>query len=54
MLLNGIPSFRLEKDVIAAEIEVLKTMGVEFRFGIDVGSDVTIQQLRDEGYKHSI
>ena len=48
---NGIPSFRLEKDVIAAEIEVLKTMGVEFRFGIDVGSDVTIQQLRDEGYK---
>lgn len=51
MLLNGIPSFRLEKDVIAAEIEVLKTMGVKFRFGIDVGSDVTIQQLRDEGYK---
>ena len=51
MLLKGIPSFRLEKDVIAAEIEVLKTMGVEFRFGIDVGSDVTIQQLRDEGYK---
>lgn len=51
MLLNGIPSFRLEKDVIATEIEVLKTMGVEFRFGIDVGSDVTIQQLRDEGYK---
>lgn len=51
MLLNGIPSFRLEKDVIAAEIEVLETMGVEFRFGIDVGSDVTIQQLRDEGYK---
>lgn len=51
MLLNGIPSFRLEKDVIEAEIEVLETMGVEFRFGIDVGSDVTIQQLRDEGYK---
>ena len=51
MLLNGIPSFRLEKDVIAAEIEVLETMGVEFRFGIDVGSDVTIQKLRDEGYK---
>ena len=51
MLLNGIPSFRLEKDVIAAEIEVLETMGVEFRFSIDVGSDVTIQQLRDEGYK---
>ena len=51
MLLNGIPSFRLEKDVIAAEIEVLKTMGVGLRFGIDVGSDVTIQQLRDEGYK---
>ena len=51
MLLNGIPNFRLEKEVIDAEIDVLKKMGVEFRCGVNVGSDVTIQDLRHEGYK---
>ena len=51
MLTLGIPSFRLEKDVLNAEIDILKDMGVEFRCGVEVGKDVTIQQLRDEGYK---
>lgn len=51
MLLYGIPSFRLEKDVIAAEISVLEAMGIEFKFGVEVGKDTTIQKLRDEGYK---
>ena len=51
MLLYGIPSFRLEKDVIAAEISVLEAMGIEFKFGVEVGTDTTIQKLRDEGYK---
>ena len=51
MLMNGIPSFRLEKDVIAAEIDVLKQMGVEFRTGVEVGKDVTIPELKAEGYK---
>ena len=51
MLTLGIPSFRLEKDVVNAEIDILKAMGVEFKCGVEVGKDVTIQQLRDEGYK---
>ena len=51
MLMNGIPSFRLEKDVIEAEIDVLKQMGVEFKCGVNVGEDVTIQDLRHEGYR---
>lgn len=51
MLLNGIPSFRLEKSVIEAEIDVLRKMGVEFRCGVEVGSDITIPELRKEGYK---
>ena len=51
MLTLGIPSFRLEKDVLNAEIDILKEMGIEFRCGVEVGKDVTIQQLRDEGYK---
>lgn len=51
MLTYGIPSYKLEKDVIDAEIEIIKEMGVEIRTGIEVGKDVTIQSLRDEGYK---
>lgn len=51
MLMNGIPSFRLEKDVVQAEIDVLTEMGVEFKCGVEVGKDVTIAQLREQGYK---
>ena len=51
MLTRAIPSFRLEKDVVEAEIDVLRQLGVEFRCGVEVGRDVTIQQLRAEGYE---
>ena len=50
MLRYGIPEFRLEKAVLDAEIDVLKMLGVEFKCGVEVGKDVTIQQLREEGY----
>ncbi len=51
MLMNGIPSFRLEKKVIDAEIDVLKAMGIEFKCNIEIGKDLTIEQLRQEGYQ---
>ena len=51
MLMNGIPDFRLEKDVVEAEIDILREMGVEFRCGVEVGKDVTIAELREQGYK---
>ncbi|MBQ6465382.1 MAG: FAD-dependent oxidoreductase [Oscillospiraceae bacterium] len=51
MLTLGIPSFRLEKSVIQAEIDVLRELGVEFRTGVEVGKDVTLDALRQEGYK---
>ena len=51
MLSHGIPSYRLEKNVLDAEIDVIKEMGVEFRFGVEVGKDVTISDLRKQGYK---
>ena len=51
MLMNGIPSFRLEKDVVDAEIDILRQMGVEFKCGVEVGKDVTIPELRRMGYK---
>ena len=51
MLTLGIPNFRLEKDVLNAEIDILREMGVEFRCGVEVGKDITIEQLRAQGYK---
>ena len=50
MLRYGIPSFRLEKTVLDAEIDVLKELGVIFRCGVEVGKDITVQQLREQGY----
>jgi len=51
MLTLGIPAFRLEKDVIVSEIDVLRELGVEFKTGIEVGKDVTIPELRKEGFE---
>ncbi len=51
MMMHGIPNFRLEKDVVKAEIDILKEMGVEFKCGVEVGKDVTIAELRQQGFK---
>ena len=51
MMVYGIPSFRLEKDVVEAEIDVIRALGVEIKCGVEVGKDVTLDQLRAEGYK---
>lgn len=50
MLTMGIPSFRLEKDVVEAEIEIIRAMGVTFQTGVEVGKDITIEELRKQGY----
>ncbi|MBR0207518.1 MAG: FAD-dependent oxidoreductase [Oscillospiraceae bacterium] len=51
MLVMGIPSYRLDRSALKGEIEVLEKMGVKFQMNIEVGKDVTIQQLREQGYK---
>ena len=51
MLMNGIPNFRLDKKVLQAEIDIIEKMGVEIRCGVEVGKDVTIGELREQGYK---
>ncbi|MCI7607174.1 MAG: FAD-dependent oxidoreductase, partial [Spirochaetales bacterium] len=51
MLTYGIPSYKLEKDVIDAEIEIMREMGVEIKTGVEVGKDVTLSDLREQGYK---
>ena len=51
MLTYGIPSYKLEKDVVEAEIDIIRQMGVEIRCGVEVGKDVTLDELRAQGYK---
>ncbi len=51
MLRYGIPSYKLDKDVIKAEIDIMREIGVDIRCGVEVGRDVTIAQLREQGYK---
>ena len=51
MLTMGIPSFRLDRAVVNAEIDVLRELGIQFRTGVAVGKDVTLDQLRSEGFK---
>lgn len=51
MLRYGIPSYKLEKDVIDAEIKIIKIMGAEIKCGVEVGKDVTLDELRAQGYK---
>lgn len=51
MLTYGIPSYKLRKDVIEAEIEIIKALGAEIKCGIEVGKDVTIAELKEQGYK---
>ncbi len=51
MLSYGIPTFRLEKDVVEAEIDVLRQMGVEFQCGVEVGKDITLDELRRKDFK---
>ena len=51
MMMYGIPSYKLEKDVLEAEIEVIKALGVEIKCGVEVGKDITIEELKKQGYK---
>ncbi|MGN0732918.1 MAG: FAD-dependent oxidoreductase [Emergencia sp.] len=51
MLRYGVPSYKLEKELLAAEIDVIREMGVEIRCGVEVGRDITIEDLREQGYK---
>ncbi len=51
MLMYGIPSFVLEKNVLEAEIDIIKEMGVEIKTGVEIGKDITLSELRKQGYK---
>ncbi|MBQ1477400.1 MAG: FAD-dependent oxidoreductase [Erysipelotrichaceae bacterium] len=51
MMMYGIPSYKLEKDVLEAEIDVIRELGVEIKCGVEVGKDITLDELRKQGYE---
>lgn len=51
MMQYGIPTYKLEKDVLAAEIDVIRALGVDIKTGVEVGKDVTLEELKQEGYQ---
>ena len=48
LLTFGIPSFKLEKDVMAQRKAIFSEMGIEFRLGVEVGADVAFDELVTE------
>lgn len=48
MLRIGIPEYRLPKDVLDTQINHMKDMGVDFRTGVTIGKDVTLQKLQED------
>ena len=51
MMTYGIPAYKLSKRVVMAEIDILREMGVEIRCGVEVGRDVTLDELREQGFR---
>jgi NADPH-dependent glutamate synthase beta subunit-like oxidoreductase len=51
MLTTGIPSYRLPREIVETEIQLIRDMGVTMRTGVEVGKDKTVSQLRREGFK---
>ena len=50
MLSVGIPNYRLPRNIIGAELYALQQCGVNVKTGITVGRDLTLSELRDQGY----
>ena len=51
MAAMGIPDYRLPRDIVGYEAELVKRCGVEIRYNTQVGKDITISQMFEQGYK---
>jgi NADH-quinone oxidoreductase subunit F len=51
LLRVGIPEYRLPKEIVEREIEAIKALGVEIKTNTPVGKDLTLDDLRDQGFK---
>jgi len=51
MMVVGIPEYRLPRDIIAAEIQVIQDMGVQIKTGVAFGEDITLESLKKDGFQ---
>jgi NADH-quinone oxidoreductase subunit F len=51
LLLEAIPDYRLPREVVAKEIRMIQSLGVEIKTNVMVGRDVTLDELRSQGYQ---
>ena len=51
MMRVGIPEYRLPRDILAAEIDMIRQMGVEIKCGVTFGQDITLDSLKKDGFK---
>ena len=47
----GIPDYRLPRDILCREVEIIQSVGVEIRYGVQVGKDVSLEEIFHQGYK---
>jgi heterodisulfide reductase subunit A-like polyferredoxin len=50
MMRVGIPEYRLPRDILAGEIDVIRKMGAEIKCGVTFGKDITLESLQSDGY----
>jgi len=51
LFMAGIPEYRLPREVVRREVDLIRSLGVEIRTGVTVGADVTLEELRRQGYE---
>ncbi|MDQ7792987.1 MAG: NADPH-dependent glutamate synthase [bacterium] len=51
VLMYGIPEFRLPKDIVHAEVNLLRAMGVDLQLNVVVGRTLTVDELMKDGYQ---
>jgi formate dehydrogenase beta subunit len=51
MAAMGIPDYRLPRNIVGYETETVKRLGVEIRYNTQVGKDITLSQMFEQGYK---
>jgi NADH-quinone oxidoreductase subunit F len=51
MLVQAIPQYRLPREIVDGEVRMIASMGVRFQFGMKLGEQITLEQLRGQGYE---
>ncbi|MBI5472763.1 MAG: FAD-dependent oxidoreductase [Ignavibacteriae bacterium] len=51
MLMTGVPTYRLPRELVQMEIQAILSLGVELKTNMRVGNDITIPQLRAQGFE---